>query len=100
MPRCTSGARSVTIQHISNKDAKPPQKKVGTSESKCALAADGKKKEPASPPRTPINKKKSEKQRKRQADSDEESGDGEKMESTLPVLKVHSKIMSFPFKAY
>ena len=75
-------------------NAEPPQKIAGTGESKSTPTADGTKNEPASLPRTPVNKKKSEKQRKRKSDSDEESG-YEKMASTPPVLKVHGKIMMF-----
>lgn len=75
-------------------NTEPPQKKAGTGESKSAPTADGTKNEPASLPKTPVNKKKSEKQLKRKADSDEESG-YEKMASTPPVLKVHGKIMIF-----
>ena len=103
--RPTKKARSSTLKNeketaegedllISDaEDAKSPWKKAGKSEAQAAPTADGKKKEPASPPKTPVNKKKSEKQRKRKADS-EESEDG-KMASTPAVLKVRLKIVLF-----
>ena len=72
---------------------KPPRKEAVTSESKPTSTVGGKKKEPASPPKTPVNKK-SEKPRKRRVDPDEESEDG-KRASTPSVLKVRLKIVIF-----
>ena len=71
-------------------DAKPPQKTI--SEPKPMSTAGSKKKEPASPPKTPVNKKKPGKPHKKKPDSDEESEDG-KRASTPPVLKVRLNVM-------
>ncbi len=70
-----------------------PRKKAATSESKPTSTAHGIKKEAASPPKTPVNKK-PEKPRKKKADPDEESEDG-KRASTPSVLKVRLKIVVF-----
>jgi len=80
---------------MSDAEAAEPPWKEATSESKPTSTADDKKQEPASPPKTPVNKevdKKPEKPRKKKADSDEESEDG-KRPSTPPVLKVRLKIV-------
>jgi hypothetical protein len=72
-------------------DAKPPPKKA---EPKSTSAAESKKTEPASPPKTPVNKKRAAKPRKKRPDSDKESEDG-KIASTPPVLKVSLKVIMF-----
>ena len=88
------GKEKAKEEEVSMSDAehaKPPRKKAATSESKSRSIADGKKMEPAFLPETPVNKKKSEKPRKKVDSEDERLEDG-KRASTPPVLKVRSNI--------
>jgi hypothetical protein len=72
--------------------AESPPEKTATSIPKSPSTADGKKKEPASPPKTPVNKRESKKPRKEKSESEDESEDG-KRASTPPVLKVRLRIV-------
>lgn len=81
------------VSMADGESANLPRKKAAPSVSKPTSAAHDTKKEAASPPKTPVNKK-PEKPRKKKPDPDEESEDG-KRASTPSVLKVRLTIVIF-----